>query len=149
MTEQSIKRRRRQRAQESGNLIPVTLRMTAQDRDQMERAAHLRGSSLSEWLRDVIDEHKTGVSLNLRIDRLEGQLQELVGNQTSERAEFLKLTQNIEQQMTGLNQRMVTTTSSVDQFTHLIQTSFEQLFQAFFKLQAYIENIVKMPGGRK
>lgn len=87
MTEAGIKRKRRTHAQIGSGLIPVTMRMSMQDRDHMERASRLRGSSLSEWLRDVVEDHRTSASLQQRLDQVEVHLCLMFEQHSSDRSE--------------------------------------------------------------
>ena len=149
MGEEGIKTRKRQRALESGNLVPVTLRLTAQDRDHMERVARHHGASLSEYLRDIIEDHGTRSSLGQRLEQMEVQLGDLVKNMNADRREQQQIGERFTQELATMRAHVADTSTGVEQFTTLIQTSFEQLFEAFFKLQSYIEHVLKAQGGRK
>ena len=59
-----IKTQRRGRAHLNGGLVPVTLRISAHDRDNFEHLARVYGSNLSEYLsRTLIDSSESILKL--------------------------------------------------------------------------------------
>lgn len=148
-----IKTQRRRRAQISSGLVPVTLRISAQDRDNFEHLARVHGSNLSEYLRALLNEYASKASFGHRLDDIGAQL-----NAISERVHQVsrqeqlpttKSESHADQTLQEISKQLAATTTSVEQFTTLIQSSFEQLFDAFFKLQTFLEHMGKAQGGRR
>lgn len=147
--EQEKKSKRRFRAQVSGNLVPVTIRIPAQDRDHLEHLARVNGSSMSEYLRSLLDERESGAAIAQRLSKIESQIS-VLGERISDKQDInVDFMHQNDHKLESLKNQMVATSGNVEQFTALIQGSFEQLFEAFFKLQGFIEHMLKAQGGRR
>ncbi len=148
-----IKTQRRSRAQVSGGLVPVTLRISAQDRDNFEHLARVHGSNLSEYLRALLDEYASKASFGHRLDDIGAQLnaisEKVHQDIEQERFPTTKSEGHTDQALHEITRQLTATTTSVEQFTTLIQSSFEQWFEAFFKLQTFLEQMSKAQGGRR
>jgi len=149
MVTEGVRTRKKFRLQTDANLAPVTLRLTAQSLEEMEHTARQHGSTLSEYLRDVIESHRSGSSVEHRLEHLDEQLKGLMDLRSNTLSEASIGVQRIEQNITRTQQDLAAVANEVRSCTSLIQESFEQLFQAFFKLQTYLEHVLKGQGGRK
>jgi hypothetical protein len=137
--DQKIKSHQRQRVAAGTALVPVTLRLPARDRDCYERKARLYGSNLSEYLREILDEHSRQLDIKQSLTDLAAQVDaisvQIVSLQNEGQGEIKDL--------------LHTTSVTVRQCTQLIQDSFAQLFDAFFKLQNFIEKLSAALVGRR
>jgi hypothetical protein len=149
MVTEGVRTRKKFRLQTDVNLVPVTLRLTAQSLEEMEHIAWRHGATLSEYLRDVIESHRSGSSVEHRLEHIDEQLKGLMDVGSTALSEASIGVQRIEQTVSSTRQDMAAVANEVRSCTNLIQESFEQLFQAFFKLQTYLEHVLKGQGGRK
>ena len=149
MVTEGVRTRKKFRLQTDVNLVPVTLRLTAQSLEEMEHTSRRHGVTLSEYLRDVIESHRSGSSVENRLAHIDEQLKGLMDVRSNVASEVSIGVQRIEQSVSTTQQDMAAVANEVRSCTSLIQESFEQLFQAFFKLQTYLEHVFKGQGGRK
>lgn len=135
---------KRSRTTEGGNLVPVTIRISAKDRDHLEHLARINSATLSEYIRTLLDLQSSSANIEQRLDRLEKLLTTAIGRQRGDADGF-----DLPVKMDAMHAQLMGAVARVERFTDLIQGSFEQLFDAFFKLQTYIEHILKLNGGRR
>ena len=91
----------------------------------------------------LLNEHGSRVSYQQGLDDIGVQLSAISGTLTSDSAGKPDSRQFNLDNLAEIKNLMATTTATVEQCTTLIQGSFEQLFEAFFKLQTFIEELVK------
>jgi hypothetical protein len=103
---------------------------------------------LSEYLRVLLNEYGSRVSYQQGLDEIGVQLNAISGRLIGDSAGKPDAGQVTRDNFDEIKDLMSTTTAAVEQCTNLIQGSFEQLFEAFFKLQTFIEQLAKIQGGR-
>ena len=147
------KQPQRSRVKNGSNLVPVTLRLSAQDRDHIAALARMHGSNVSQYLRILIDEYggrgefqRTLNDMLAQLNLLSERVQHSRGAGPANSIIAEQLAQHDSAEIKSLLSR---TTASVEQCTQLIQGSFAQLFEAFFKLQSFLESTTKGQVGRR